>query len=104
MTLYFLLLFGVTLLLSFDPAGGTVVTVTSDAGTYEVTHGIFTNFSATYSCLSNIGPAFEAVGPYASFAAYSGFSKALLTFVMLIGRLEILPVFVLFHPQTWRKC
>lgn len=103
MTFYFLLLLGIVLLLSFDPVAGSVTTVQSDAGTYEVTHGFLSNFSAVYSCLLNVGPAFEAVGPYASFAAFSPLSKLLLTFTMLIGRLEILPVFVLFHPQTWRK-
>ena len=103
MTFYFLLLLFVTLLLSFDPVGGTSVAVVSDAGIYEVKHGILTNFTAAYSCLSNIGPGFEAIGPYASFAAYSGFSKILLAVTMLVGRLEILPVMVLFSPKTWKN-
>ena len=103
MTFYFLLLLIVTLVLSLDPVGGTAATVVSDGGTYEVTHGIFTNLTAAYSCLSNIGPGFEAVGPYASFAAYSGFSKVVLLLTMLIGRLEILPVFVLFNAKTWKN-
>ena len=94
-TVYFFILFGVVFLLSFDPINGQLVG--------NVTHGFFSNFTASLSCLSNIGPGFEAVGPYSSFAAYSPFSKILLSFVMLIGRLEILPVFVLFSPRTWRK-
>jgi trk system potassium uptake protein TrkH len=72
-------------------------------GTYTVTHDFFTNFSASLSCLSNIGPGFEAIGPYASFAGYSIFSKLVLTFTMLIGRLEILPVMILFTPRTWKR-
>jgi len=102
-TLYFFLLLFSVLLLSFDPINGQSVTVVSDAGTYAVEHGFFSNFSAVVACLYNIGPAFEAVGPYASFAGYSYFSKILLTLLMLLGRLEILPVLILFNPKTWKK-
>jgi trk system potassium uptake protein TrkH len=102
-TLYFFFLVMVVFLLAFDPINGETIKVVSDAGTYNVKHGFFSNFSAAVSCLSNIGPGFEAVGPYASFAEYSGFSKILLTFTMLIGRLEIIPVLILFSPRTWKK-
>lgn len=102
-TLYFFLLLLVVLLLSFDPINGQMITVVSDAGTYEVEHGFFSNFSAAISCMSNIGPAFDAVGPYASFAGYNAFSKLLLSITMLLGRLEILPVLILFNPKTWKK-
>ena len=102
-TMYAFFLIGVVFLLSFDPINDQVVTITSDAGTYSVTHGFYSNFSATIACLSNVGPGFEAVGAYSSFAGYSAFSKVLLTFTMLIGRLEILPVLILFSPKTWKK-
>lgn len=102
-TLYFFIFVIVIFLLSIDPVNGTTFTINSDAGEYEVTHGFFTNFSAALTCISNVGPAFEAVGPYASFAAYSPFSKILLTFTMLLGRLEILPVLILFSPKTWQR-
>lgn len=101
-TLYFFILIFVVFLLSFDPVNGQTVTIVSDAGTYEVTHGFFSNFSAVIACISNIGPAFEAVGPYAGFAGFSYFSKIILTFTMLLGRLEILPVLILFSPKTWK--
>ena len=102
-TLYFFLFLLAVLLLSFDPINGQTVTIVSDAGTYTVEHGFFSNFTATLTCISNVGPAFEAVGPYSSFAAYSGFSKIILTFTMLLGRLEILPVLILFNSKTWKK-
>jgi trk system potassium uptake protein TrkH len=104
-TLYFFILFGVVFLLSFDPINGSTLTVVSDAYRegYEVTHGFFSNFSASLACISNIGPGLEAVGPYSSYAEYSVLSKILLSFLMLIGRLEILPVFVLFNPRTWKR-
>ena len=102
-TLYFFIFVVVLFLLAFDPVNGQAVTIASDAGTYEVTHGFFSNFSAVLTCISNVGPAFEAVGPYSSFAGYSAVSKIVLTVTMLLGRLEILPVLILFSPRTWKK-
>ena len=102
-TLYFFLFIAAIFLLSFDAVNGATVQIVSDAGSYEVKHGFFSNFSAVLTCISNVGPAFEAVGPYSSFAGYSGFSKIILTLTMMLGRLEILPVFILFSPKTWKK-
>lgn len=102
-TLYFFILIAAIFLLSFDPINGQTVTIISDAGTQEIKHGFFSNFSAALTCISNVGPAFEAVGPYSSFANYSYFSKIVLTFTMLLGRLEILPVLILFNKRTWKK-
>jgi trk system potassium uptake protein TrkH len=104
-TLYFFVLLIVLLLLSFDSINGQTVTVVSDLHPEgrEVTHGFLSNFSATLACISNIGPAFEAVGPYACFVGYSGFSKIVLMLTMLLGMLEILPVLILFSPKTWKK-
>lgn len=99
LAMYFFLAFIVVLIISCDPINGKEVLV--DGKTF--THGFTSNFSATISCLSNIGPGFEAVGPYSSFAGYSDFSTVILTLTMLIGRLEILPVLILFTPRTWRK-
>ena len=62
-----------------------------------------TNFSASLSCVSNIGPGFNLVGPAANFAGYSYFSKIVLSVEMLFGRLEIFPLIVLFSPSTYRK-
>lgn len=104
-TIYFFIILLTVFILSMDPVNGTMIQVASESGvgTYSVEHGFMTNFSATLSAISNIGPGFEAVGAYSSFAAYSGFSKVLLTFIMLVGRLEILPVLILFSPKTWKK-
>ena len=102
-SLYLFIFFVVSLLLCFDPVNGQTFTVVSDAGTYTVEHGMFSNFSATVSCLSNIGPGFQAVGPYLNFASYNVFSKILLTFTMLLGRLEILPVLILLNVRTWKR-
>lgn len=102
-TLYFFIVIGVLLVLSFDPINGTAVTIASDAGVYTVEHGFYSNFTAIIACLCNIGPGFEAVNAYSSFAGYSILSKLVLTLSMLMGRLEILPVLILFSKRTWSK-
>ena len=102
-TMYAFIFIFVLLILSFDMVNGDMIPIVSDAGAYELEHGFFSNFTAVTSCMSNIGPGFEAIGPYSSFNNYSYFSKIVLTFTMLIGRLEILPVIILFSPRTWKK-
>ena len=62
-----------------------------------------TTFTATSACFNNIGPGLSSVGPMSSFAGFSPFSKVVLSFAMLLGRLEIFPVLVLFSPGFWRK-
>lgn len=62
-----------------------------------------TSFSAALSCFNNIGPGFSAVGPMASYAEYTGFSKIILSFAMLFGRLEIYPLLIALTPSTWTK-
>ena len=62
-----------------------------------------THFSAAAACFNNIGPGFGAVGPAANYAAYSGFSKLLLSFAMLLGRLEIYPLLIALVPGTWKR-
>ena len=62
-----------------------------------------TNFSAVAACISNIGPGIGLVGPMGNYEMFSDFSKLLLSFNMLVGRLEIYPMLILFLPSTWRK-
>jgi trk system potassium uptake protein TrkH len=102
-TLYFFILILAVFILAFDPINGQTVQVVSDAGSYTVEHGFFSNFSSALACISNIGPGFEAVGPYLSYAGFTWFSKIVLSFLMLLGRLEILPVLILFSHRTWKR-
>lgn len=60
-----------------------------------------TNFSTTVSCFNNIGPGYGAAT--SGFFAFSQFSKVVLSFAMLLGRLEIFPLLLLFLPSTWKK-
>ena len=62
-----------------------------------------TNISAAVACFNNIGPGFASVGPMASYAEYSIFSKIVLSFAMLFGRLELYPMLILLSPSTWIK-
>lgn len=57
--------------------------------------------SAVASSLGNIGPGFGLVGPAQTFGQFSNFSKVFLSFLMLVGRLEIFTVLVLFSPKFW---
>ncbi len=66
-------------------------------------YDFLTNFTAAVACFNNVGPGLGAVGPLGSFACYSNFSKLILSFAMLLGRLEIFPILLAFSPATWRK-
>ncbi len=61
---------------------------------------VFTSVAAN---LNNVGPGFNLVGPMDGYAKLSYFSKIVLIFDMLIGRLELIPVLILFTPRTWKK-
>lgn len=64
---------------------------------------LVTNFTAVASALGNIGPGLSMVGPVCNFDIYSTFSKYILMFNMLAGRLELFPMLVLLSPATWKK-
>lgn len=61
-----------------------------------------TNFTAVLATLNNIGPGLSMVGPTGNFAEFNTLSKFVLMFDMLAGRLEIIPMLILFHPRTWK--
>lgn len=60
-------------------------------------------FSTVATTINNIGPGLGAVGPGGNFSMYSPFIKVVLSFIMIMGRLEIFPVLILLSPNTWRK-
>lgn len=83
--LYMILLFFVTVLISID--GKDIVT----------------NFTASLSCISNIGPGLgNIVGPAGNFSSFSWFSKFVLSITMIAGRLELFPMLALFNYKTWK--
>lgn len=85
LVIYFLLLLFSTLLVSVDNFNFT------------------TNFTAVAATLNNIGPGLDAVGPSCNFSIFSTFSKFVLMFDMLAGRLELFPILVMLMPSTWRR-
>ncbi len=83
LVIYFLVMFASVLLISVDDFSFT------------------TNFTAVVSAINNIGPGLDMVGPTGNFAAFSAFSKFVLMFDMLAGRLELFPILVLMLPKVW---
>jgi trk system potassium uptake protein TrkH len=66
-------------------------------------HDLVTTFTSVASAINNIGPGLAKVGPAGNFAFFSIPSKLVIIFDMLAGRLELLPMLLLFHPATWKK-
>ena len=62
-----------------------------------------TGFTAVAATINNIGPGLGAIGPTSNFAGFSWFSKIVLSFDMIAGRLELIPMLLLFAPSTWKK-
>jgi trk system potassium uptake protein TrkH len=84
-TIYVIIVAVSTLLLSFD------------GFSFE------TNFSVVLTTVNNVGPALGEIGSFGSVASYSYFSKIVMCFNMLAGRLELLPMLILFSPRTWKR-
>lgn len=83
--IYFVCLLAIFLALSFEPFD------------FE------TNFTAVVTCFNNVGPGFGAVGPTGGFGDYSAFAKTVLSFAMLLGRLEIFPIIIALAPVSWAR-
>ena len=64
---------------------------------------LITNFTSVTSAMGNIGPGLSGVGPTMNYGGFSVFSKLVLIFDMLVGRLEFYPIILLLLPSTWRK-
>ena len=62
-----------------------------------------TAFSAIIACFNNAGPGLNEVGPASNFAILSDYQKAVCTFAMLLGRVQIFSIVILFVPEFWRK-
>ena len=75
----------------------SVLLISLDGFSFETT------LTSVISCLNNIGPGLGDVGPTGNYAAFSDFSKIILSINMLTGRLELFPILMLFSPATWKK-
>ncbi len=61
------------------------------------------SFGSVAATLGNIGPGIGAVGPAENYAHFPDFGKWVLSFLMLIGRLELFTILVLFSSSFWKK-
>lgn len=62
-----------------------------------------TSFSAVLTTFNNIGPGLGTIGPAYSFSTFSAPIKLVLSFSMLLGRLEIIPLLILLSPRIYKK-
>lgn len=65
-------------------------------------HDMITNFTSVAATINNIGPGLNMTGPVRNFGFFSNFSKYVLMFDMLAGRLELFPILLLFCPSVWK--
>ena len=64
---------------------------------------MITMVTAVASSLGNVGPGLGDIGPTGNYAGFPGLSKWVLSTLMVVGRLEILPILILFNPEVWRR-
>ena len=83
--MYFVVIFVGVFLISLDPA-------------LNVEESIF----AVFTTFNNAGPGVGVIGPMENFGLLTNFSKWILSFLMLVGRLEIFPILILLVPSTWK--
>lgn len=62
-----------------------------------------TAIGGSIASVGNVGPAFAELGPTNNYGWISSPGLAVLTFLMLVGRLEIYTVLLLFHPELWKS-
>lgn len=59
--------------------------------------------TAIAACLGNVGPGLGTVGPSSTYANLTNLTKIILSFCMILGRLEIYTVIALLFPRSWKK-
>ena len=64
---------------------------------------IVSTVSAVASSLGNVGPGLGSVGPTGNYLEVPMLGKWLLAGLMIVGRLEILPILILFNRESWRR-
>ena len=79
-----------------------VLALELDAARMDFTLNVFPALADATAALANGGPGLGFAGPTGSFAPFSDVSKLVLSGLMLLGRLEIIPVAVLFSRSYWR--
>lgn len=81
---------------------GTVL-LAADAARVGLELSLLEAIGASATTLGNVGPAFGFAGPFGSVEPFSDFSTLVLTGLMWLGRLEVIPIVVLFSRHYWRS-
>ncbi len=95
-------IYGFTLLY-FLTLGVATVLLMLDGSRVGMEMTLLEGFSASLATLGNIGPGFGFLGPFGSYVSFPSTSKLLMILLMWFGRLEIIPVFVLFTGAFWTE-
>ena len=80
-----------------------LITMISTAIISSLGYDLETSLGAVAATLGNIGPGIGKVGPVENYAHIPGIGKWFLSFLMLIGRLELFTVLILLSPSFWKK-
>lgn len=64
---------------------------------------VISSMGSVVTCMGGIGPGLATTGPVANYAHLHDFAKWVLSFLMLLGRLELFTLFIIFHPAFWRR-
>jgi trk system potassium uptake protein TrkH len=64
---------------------------------------IFSSLNAALLCLGNIGLGLGKLGPFSEVSAFPSYVKWGLSFIMILGRLELWTVMVFFTRDYWRR-
>ena len=64
---------------------------------------LITAFSGVIACINNAGPGLAALGPAGNYQGLSDFQTWVLSFAMILGRLEIFTLLVVLTPAFWRR-
>jgi len=81
----------------------TLITIISTITISALGYNLESSAGAVAATLGNIGPGIGKVGPIENYAHFPEFGKWFLSFLMLIGRLELFTVLILFSPSFWKK-
>ncbi|AUV83008.1 potassium transporter TrkH [Salinigranum rubrum] len=77
--------------------------VVVDASRVQLAVTEFEAMGAAASTFFNVGPGFGIAGPFANYESFPSSTKLVMTFLMWLGRIEIIPVLVLLTPSYWRS-
>ncbi|MDP3831898.1 MAG: potassium transporter TrkG, partial [Ignavibacteriaceae bacterium] len=65
--------------------------------------GFTSALGSVAACIGNVGPGLGETGPILNYATISSGGKWLLSFIMVLGRLELFTILIIFSPYFWKK-